>query len=67
MPVMEEPAQEASRIEVEVQLGLDPIRGRVFDRSGSARRFSGWIELTSLLEALRAGSDSAETQQRRQT
>jgi hypothetical protein len=39
-----------TRVTVNLDLGATPIQGSI-ERGGDARRFEGWIELASLIEA----------------
>jgi hypothetical protein len=39
-----------TRVTLELDLGATPIQGSI-ERGGDARRFEGWIELASLIEA----------------
>ena len=61
-----EPSGRSTRIELEVVHGLEPIRGEARDESGKARRVSGWIELTSLLEGMRIGRERNDQRTGRQ-
>jgi hypothetical protein len=40
------------RISLELEPG-DPVSGSVRDAAGNAQRFSGWLEMHSLIERLR--------------
>ena len=39
------------RLELELELGTDPICGSLHPEHGEPRRFCGWLELASALEA----------------
>ncbi|MEA2472249.1 MAG: hypothetical protein QOE06_164 [Thermoleophilaceae bacterium] len=39
-----------ARVTLDLELGSTPIQGTI-DRGGGGRRFEGWIELASLIEA----------------
>ena len=41
---------ERQRVTLEFDLGATPIQGSI-DEGGGTRRFEGWIELASLIEA----------------
>ncbi len=46
------------RIELDLEVGSDPIRGRLGHDPDTPREFYGWIELAAALEALMAkGAD----------
>ena len=40
------------RLELELELGTEPICGSLRPERGEPRRFCGWLELASALEAL---------------
>ena len=42
------------RIEIDLEVGSDPIRGRVGSDPDLPREFYGWIEFAAALEALMA-------------
>ena len=44
------------RIELDLELGSDPIRGTLGHEPDTPREFYGWIELAAALEALMAES-----------
>jgi hypothetical protein len=44
------------RIELDLEVGSEPIRGRLGLDPEMPREFYGWIELAAALEALMAGS-----------
>ena len=48
---------EHMRIELDLELGSDPIRGRLGQEPETPREFCGWIEFAAALEALMAGRD----------
>lgn len=52
MGVPDEPAK--ARIELELVLGANPIRGAIGDSAGSEVEFSGWLELLGALERIRS-------------
>jgi hypothetical protein len=39
-----------ARVTLELDVGASPIRGSI-ERGGRSRRFEGWIELASLIDA----------------
>ena len=54
------------RLVLDVEVGSDPIAGRLRqDAGGSERRFSGWMELVAGLEALNHdGEDAGDEDER---
>jgi hypothetical protein len=56
-----------ARVTLDLELGATPIQGSI-DRGGDPRRFEGWIELASLIEAAAqvpgAGERVREVEQR---
>lgn len=48
-----------THVTLDLELGATPIQGSI-DRGGDARRFEGWIELASLIEAAAAVPGSGE-------
>jgi hypothetical protein len=43
----------AERLQISLDLELtEPIRGRASDSAGHEREFSGWLELSAVIEAL---------------
>jgi hypothetical protein len=55
------------RLSIEVEIGTDPITGRVGDPSGASVSFSGWLDLIDALERARnakTGSGCDEDAQR---
>ena len=48
------------RIEIDLEVGSDPIRGRVGSDPDLPREFYGWIEFAAALEALMAESEDGE-------
>lgn len=45
------------RIELDLELGSDPIRGRLGQDPDTPREFHGWIEFAAAIEALMAPRD----------
>lgn len=62
-------AQTERQIVIELDPASEPIAGRLSRPDGLTRPFRGWLELTSLIEAARAGVGSepspAEPERRR--
>ena len=52
---------EHMRIELDLEVGSDPIRGRLAQDPETPREFYGWIEFAAALEALMAESDVDRT------
>jgi hypothetical protein len=52
----------SGRLVVDVDPQSIPIQGWIREPSASRRRFVGWLELTSALEAVRRGCKPADTQ-----
>jgi hypothetical protein len=50
---MDERGGERVHVEVEVDVGSDPIGGRIISDDRSERDFSGWLELPQGLQAVR--------------
>lgn len=48
------PEAERVHLDVALELGGDPIRGTVADGTYDAVEFSGWLELMSAVERVRA-------------
>lgn len=44
-------------IELDLELGSDPIRGRLGQQPETPREFYGWIEFAAAIEALMAERD----------
>jgi hypothetical protein len=52
------PDGDAVRLVLDVQRGSEPITGRLFRADGGISQFTGWVELTRVLEeACRAAAD----------
>jgi hypothetical protein len=49
-----------AHVELSIDIASDPISGWISTPSEDSQRFSGWIELVSLLEAARAASATPE-------
>lgn len=47
---------QALRLELELDRVDDPIEGRVRDQHGKTVHFSGWLDLITALDAIRAGA-----------
>jgi hypothetical protein len=47
----------AVHFDLVLDIGAEPIRGRVGREPQPLREFSGWIELAAALEAARTGQD----------
>ena len=45
------------RIELDLEVGSDPIRGTLGHQPDTPREFYGWIEFAAAIEALMAGSE----------
>jgi hypothetical protein len=50
-------SSERIHVALEVERGVEPITGFLQTPSGGTQPFTGWLELTQLLEAIRASSD----------
>ena len=46
-------------VDIELEIGSDPIQGRLGLGPRSGREFCGWIELAAALEALRSAPAAA--------
>jgi hypothetical protein len=46
------------RITLELETGVDPIRGSIVQPDGSRQPFWGWLELSEELRRVAAGSDA---------
>jgi hypothetical protein len=51
---------QAVHFDLVLEIGAEPIRGRVGREPLPLREFSGWIELAAALEAARTGQDDRE-------
>jgi hypothetical protein len=51
---------QAVHFDLVLEIGAEPIRGRVGREPLPLREFSGWIELAAALEAARTGQDHRE-------
>lgn len=49
----------STRVELELVLGAEPIRGTIRVLGGPANSFSGWLELLATLEQVRDGQATA--------
>jgi hypothetical protein len=47
-------AGEEAQVRLSIDVKSDPISGTIATNANHARRFSGWIELVALIEAVRA-------------
>jgi hypothetical protein len=54
-------------VNVELQLGVEPIAGRLQPAGHSAEPFRGWLQLVAALDALRRPGDSGWQSQGGQT
>ncbi len=41
---------ETAVLQLELEIGSDPIRGTLTDPAGASQPFSGWVELGEMLE-----------------
>jgi hypothetical protein len=48
-------AANRARFTIELDVGVEPLRGALFGPDGLGHSFRGWLELSSQLEAARAG------------
>lgn len=46
------------RLQVEIVLGVEPVRGSINDQNGSRTPFSGWLQFLDAAERLREGAAS---------
>lgn len=49
-----EPESHVLRIELDLVVGADPIRGRIRDGAGGETPFSGWLELMQIVDRARS-------------
>jgi hypothetical protein len=47
-------------IVLSLDLAVEPIHGSIADGSGTAREFTGWLELTSAIKALQTRAAERE-------
>jgi hypothetical protein len=50
-------ASQDEHFDLVLEIGTDPIRGRIGRSPDALREFSGWIELAAALEAARTGEE----------
>lgn len=49
-----EPESRTLRVELDLVIGAEPIRGRIRDHIGVETAFSGWLELMQLVDRVRS-------------
>jgi len=49
----------AAQVELSIDLGSEPISGRLIAGSGQPQSFSGWMELVAAIEAVRDPDEPA--------
>ncbi|HEY0542346.1 MAG TPA: hypothetical protein VGD53_28570 [Actinoallomurus sp.] len=49
-----EPESRTLRVELDLVVGAEPIRGRIRDHVGVETAFSGWLELMQLVDRVRS-------------
>lgn len=48
-----------AHVQLDIERGSDPIRGRIIEPGAQGRSFSGWIELVQEIEDARSGTFTA--------
>jgi hypothetical protein len=49
-----EPENRTLRVELDLVVGAEPIRGRIRDHVGVETAFSGWLELMQIVDRVRS-------------
>jgi hypothetical protein len=49
-----EPGHQFLRVELDLAVGQEPIRGQLRDARGAEAPFTGWLELIQMIDELRA-------------